>query len=355
MNLSGIIAAILSGIVCAVSARYENTIAAKGLLGSFFGVPGLNKTYDYVIVGGGTAGLTVARRLAANLSSTVAVIEAGDWVEFSNGNLSQIPAFASYFTGNNPSLKNPYLDWYMYTTPQPIRSSSAEFLREAFVESPNLVIYKSTLAKRILFDALDARGAVVNSGGIEYTITANREVIMSAGVVNSIAVTTDGFRNRAKHVIENVGIASVVDRAGVGQNMWDNVLVGPTFALNLVSHSSLTQPPYLADAIEEFNENRTGMLTNVGGDIAAFEKVPAGMIPQSTMDSLRNTFPPDWPHLEYLVLDAYFGTGNDSSPISSDGRHAVNPIISPNWLQDPRDLDIAVAAFRRGRQLFNNY
>ena len=31
----------------------------------------------------------------------------------------------------------------------------------------------------------------------------------------------------------------------------------------------------------------------------------------------------------------------------------MNPIISPNWLSDPRDQDIAVAAFRRGRQLFS--
>jgi ribulose 1,5-bisphosphate synthetase/thiazole synthase len=34
-------------------------------------------TYDYVIVGGGTAGLTMASRLSENSAITVAVIEAG--------------------------------------------------------------------------------------------------------------------------------------------------------------------------------------------------------------------------------------------------------------------------------------
>jgi choline dehydrogenase/5'-oxoaverantin cyclase/versicolorin B synthase len=111
-----------SAPVLAASKLFTESFQAQGLLGSHFGVPGLSATYDYVIIGGGTAGLTVARRLAANSSITVAIIEAGDFYEFSNGNLSEIPAFTSEFTGNNPTQKNPYLDWYMYTEPQPVSS-----------------------------------------------------------------------------------------------------------------------------------------------------------------------------------------------------------------------------------------
>lgn len=44
--------------------------------GSSYGVPG-NASYDYVVVGGGTAGLTVATRLAQDGRFSVAVIEAG--------------------------------------------------------------------------------------------------------------------------------------------------------------------------------------------------------------------------------------------------------------------------------------
>lgn len=99
---------------------FDDSVQAQGLLGSHFGVPGLPATYDYVIIGGGTAGLTVARRIAANTSNSVAVIEAGDFYELSNGNFSQVPAYASYFTGNDPPQKNPHLDWYHYTQPQPV-------------------------------------------------------------------------------------------------------------------------------------------------------------------------------------------------------------------------------------------
>ena len=63
------------------------------------------------------------------------------------------------------------------------RSSSEAFLREALVETTNLAVYKSTLAKRILFENGEATGVSVNSGGIEYQISARKEVILSAGVV----------------------------------------------------------------------------------------------------------------------------------------------------------------------------
>jgi hypothetical protein len=69
------------------------------------------------------------------------------------------------------------------------RSSSTDFLREALLKTTNLLIYKSTLAKRILFkDGNVASGVVVNSGGVEYTLTAKREVIVSSGVVRYMLV-----------------------------------------------------------------------------------------------------------------------------------------------------------------------
>ena len=92
---------------------------------------------------------------------------------------------------------------------------------------------------------------------------------------------------------------------------------------------------------------------------------------------MQDNFPDDWPHIEYLVLDAYFGAGSDSSITAGSGQQyvaasvglvatfsrgnvtinstdtAINPVVDPNWLSDPRDQDIAVAAFRRGRQLFS--
>jgi choline dehydrogenase len=61
------------------------------LTGNSFGNPGVNATYDYVVVGAGLAGALTASRLAMALpNTTVAVIEAGSFYEISNGNYSQM-------------------------------------------------------------------------------------------------------------------------------------------------------------------------------------------------------------------------------------------------------------------------
>lgn len=54
--------------------------------GDSFGVPGQNATYDYVVVGGGTGGLTIAARLAEEEGVSVAVVEAGGFYQMDNGN-----------------------------------------------------------------------------------------------------------------------------------------------------------------------------------------------------------------------------------------------------------------------------
>jgi choline dehydrogenase-like flavoprotein len=75
-------------------------------------------TYDYVIVGGGTAGLTLAARLSEDSSTTVAVIEAGTYYQISNPLLSAVPAGCIFWTGSSPLDVNPGVDWGFVTTPQ---------------------------------------------------------------------------------------------------------------------------------------------------------------------------------------------------------------------------------------------
>lgn len=132
-------------------AALQDSITAEQLLGSHFGIPGIPVTYDYVILGGGTAGLTLARRLAADARYTVAVVNAGDFAEFANGNFSQVPALASMFGGSNPFLKNPLLDFDQYTTPQQVSIApdlsngvTADYSTAIERQNPLLCFAKST-------------------------------------------------------------------------------------------------------------------------------------------------------------------------------------------------------------------
>ena len=70
----------------------------------------LTKTYDFVIIGGGTAGLAVAARLTENPDVTVGVVEAGK--DKRGDMLVDTPGM---FTG---MLGNPDYDWNFKTTAQ---------------------------------------------------------------------------------------------------------------------------------------------------------------------------------------------------------------------------------------------
>ncbi|KAL5045996.1 hypothetical protein BDW71DRAFT_207678 [Aspergillus fruticulosus] len=74
--------------------------AAARLLGSSGGVPGQNATFDYLVVGRRTAGLTLATRLAEQQNGSVAG-EAGRFYEIDNGNISRVPASAGSYTGRS--------------------------------------------------------------------------------------------------------------------------------------------------------------------------------------------------------------------------------------------------------------
>jgi choline dehydrogenase len=88
------------------------------------------------------------------------------------------------------------------------------------------------------------------------------------------------------------------------------------------------------------------------------------------------TFPADWPEIEYLTVGGYMGDNVDYSQGPTDGGNyasvvaaivaplsrgtvsisssdtADHPVIDPRWLTDPTDQALAVAAYKRLRQLF---
>lgn len=77
-------------------------------------------SYDFIIVGGGTAGLAVANRLSEMPDITVAVIERGDSV-FNNHNVTQIMSYGL-------SLGTE-IDWAYETENQTYAGGSKQIMR----------------------------------------------------------------------------------------------------------------------------------------------------------------------------------------------------------------------------------
>ncbi|CRG88393.1 hypothetical protein PISL3812_05423 [Talaromyces islandicus] len=513
---------LLAVCLPAVHGYYVEQLFGQGLIGSHFGIPFFNVTFDYIVVGGGTAGLTIATRLAENTSYSIAVIEAGGFPEMDNGNLSSIPGFNSYWVGKDPVIRNPLIDWGVHTMPiqgmgnrsmqyasgktfgggssrnsmtyhrqvtgptvgslqawadavndqsyvwskmlpffkrspefqrpdiyvrpdnatvtwnessfeagggplkvgfpnwsnaystyakpallelglnesidlnsgvldgfqyttitmdaktQTRSSAESSFLRQALLTTTNLAIYQSTLAKKIIFDQdKKATGVVVDTAGVQYTLSAAKEVIVSAGTFRSpqlLMVAGIGPAN----ILSQHSIPIVKELPGVGQNMQDHVLFGISYAVNVITHSALERSDFALDQLTNYLVNRTGILTNTASEFIGFGKFPTSMrnvLSNDTLAGLAN-FPDDWPELEYIFADGYGGTLNDFTEGSPTDRRnyatvsigleaifskgnvtlnstdtAVNPIVNPNLLGDPRDRDMAVLAFKRARQI----
>jgi choline dehydrogenase len=138
----------------------------------------------------------------------------------------------------------------------------------------------------------------------------------------------------------------------------------------------MADPDYLAVQNAQYNAKRTGINTNPGGTIISFEKLPKGTISQSTRNDLDAAHGGDWPDVEYFAQDAFASTNDDyllSAPDISNytamaatviapfsrGNVTIkskdtadHPLVNPNWLTDPRDMEVLIAAFKRLRQLF---
>lgn len=239
------------------------------------------------------------------------------------------------------------------------------------------------MAKKIIFNAEKAAtGVTVSTLGIEYTLTANKEVIVSAGAFQSpqmLMVSGIG----PEETLQQHNIPIVHALPGVGQNMWDHVFMGPSYQVNLETHSKLTNPLNLAAAAIEYLASSTGMLTNNEVDYLAWEKLPASSrsaMSNSTLTSLA-TFPSDWPELEYLVTDGYQGYQRDLilgekslvthdqyatiapvlvAPLSRGNVTIISadtsdlPIINPNWLSDLADQEVALQGYKRARQFWTS-
>ena len=108
----------------------------------------------------------------------------------------------------------------------------------------------------------------------------------------------------------------------------------------------------------------------MGGDIIGWEKIPPSLRADFTVSTKADLaiFPADWPEIELLPIAAATAPVTDFdmyasftvavvAPLSrgsmtiSSADTRDKPVISPNFLQSRTDQQVAIAGFRRARQL----
>ncbi|KAF7557581.1 hypothetical protein G7Z17_g624 [Cylindrodendrum hubeiense] len=274
---------------------------------------------------------------------------------------------------------------YTTTTVRPknaIRSSSADFVKAAREEKlRKLKVYTQTLTKRILFNRKKkATGVEVSTLGVTYTLKSRKEVIVSGGAFQSPQILMVSGVGPKKH-LEEFGIDVVADLPGVGQNLWDHILFGPSFEVSGLQDTlsgAINDPAVLDGALNAYIEQQAGPLTSNQVELLGWEKLPKkyrSKFSNKTLEAL-SYFPDDWPEVEFIPLNSY--SDDWSFPLlqqPTDGKKYTTllgalvaplsrgnvtlqsdstsdlPLINPNFLGDKGDREVAIALYRRLREI----
>ncbi|GAB0136623.1 hypothetical protein EsDP_00004918 [Epichloe bromicola] len=262
------------------------------------------------------------------------------------------------------------------------RSSSAEYVYLAKEKNlSNLKIFTNTQASKIEFDKdKKATGVEVTSAaGSKYTLKAKKEVIVSAGAFKSPQLLMlSGIG--PEQILNQFNIPIVASLPGVGQNMWDHIFFGPSYPVKVKTIASLLyNPADLISAGRKYLFSHDGILSSNGIEILGWEKVPSryrDSLSSTTKDDLKR-FSDDWPETEFLGANGYTGTFSSLLKQPNDGRQYATilgalvsplsrgnvtisstnvgdqPLINPNWLTAKADQEVAVALFRRMRDIWS--
>lgn len=284
------------------------------------------------------------------------------------------------------------------------RSSSNAYINAANKDketSKNLKVFTLTQARKVLFSTPASTVNGTNStstsdsgrpratgvevsglaGAATYKLTAKHEVIISAGAFQSPHLLMHSGLGPAAHLREH-GIPLLKDLPGVGQNMWDHVMFGPSYSVKFDTLDRVLHDPIaLADALTSYATTKTGPLTSNVVEFIGWEKL-------STLDSYRAnlsasttdafaSFPADWPEVEHISGNGYIGTfafpvlqqpldgkqyattlGGMVAPLSrgtvtlKSANPLQKPAIDPRWLTHKADQELAVAWYRRMREVW---
>jgi choline dehydrogenase len=292
---------------------------------------------------------------------------------FEEAGLPIIPGFLS-----GKLLGQSYVNFALNAQKMTRESSETSFLRSS-LGNPDYTLHPRTMAKKILFDAnKKATGVLVDTEGLGYTLSARKEVILSAGVMNSPQLLMVSGVGPAA-TLEKFNIPVVADRPGVGKNMQDHLFWGISYAVNSPTVSQLGDPAYAAEQGVLYDTQAAGMYTSPVTDVLGWEKIPERLRTGwgNTTTSALDKVPADWPEVEYIVISSDLGNqsathhpkpfdGNNYATIAAaivapQSRGTLDivsadtydhPLIDPGYYTHQADVDVAVAAFKRVREFY---
>jgi choline dehydrogenase len=235
-------------------------------------------------------------------------------------------------------------------------STASAFLKPAAGRS-NLTIRTGVHVTRLLVEGRRIVGVELKHRGQTETVLAHREVILSAGAINSPhLLQLSGIGD--PELLQSHGVKVVHALPGVGENLQDHL------QLRLI---------FKVAGVPTLNTRANSMLGKAGMalEYALFRRGPMTMAPSQmggfTRSSPEHATPNIEFHVQPLSLDkfgeplhrfpAFTATACNLRPLSrghvrlKSSDPFAAPAIQPNYLSDPADARVAVDAIRLVRRI----
>ncbi|WP_416308111.1 GMC family oxidoreductase [Neptunicella sp. SCSIO 80796] len=251
------------------------------------------------------------------------------------------------------------LGFYQVTQTKGQRCSAAKAYLAPIQDRTNLTIMTQVLVEKILIEQQVATGVQLKSGQQAIQLNARKEVIVCAGAINSPQLLMlSGIG--PKRQLQNLGIKSVFDLPGVGQNLQDHLDAiiqhecknsqGYGLALNAI-------PVWLKSAYHYWRK-RQGMLTSNIAEAGGFIKssyasaepdIQLHFLPAKLQDHGRKYV---YGYGYSLHACALYPKSRGYIALAS-ADPAQPAIIDPCYLTHPDDQKIMIEAVKLARRLLS--
>ncbi|MBL4768058.1 MAG: GMC family oxidoreductase N-terminal domain-containing protein [Rhodobacteraceae bacterium] len=238
-------------------------------------------------------------------------------------------------------------------------SAATAYLRPA-LKRKNLTVLTGALAEGIVMSGGQATGVRYRKGGKTVEVQAKKEVILTAGVINTPQLLMISGIGPSEHLKEN-DIKTVVDLPGVGQNLQDHASIILMYhrAERGPFHSMMRVDRIVPDLVKTYLTGK-GFSGDVPGGIAAFlRSSQATDVPD--IQFLFTAAPlAAWPYLEPFKKSFPDGFATRLVLTRPESRGEVRlrssdpmtaPIIQQNFLSTEHDWQVLREGFDIARDL----
>jgi choline dehydrogenase len=253
--------------------------------------------------------------------------------------------------------------YYQLTVKNGQRCSAAVAYLHPVMSRPNLRVETQALATRVLFDGKRAIGVEFTQNGQTRTARAASEVLLAGGAVNSPQLLQLSGVGPGE-LLRQHGVAVLADLPGVGENLQDHYVISTTWRLKAgtVSVNELTKGARFFGEAVKYLFQRKGLLSLSAAHIAAFCKSrPDLASPDIQFHILPATMNVEKLMLEQkMELEGLPGLTIAPCQVRPESRGhirirstdpTVYPAITPNYLSDPLDQEVAIASLKWARKI----